>query len=85
MIPAIGTEPIRVEPPPTDFVMVEFERSLRGPDGEQTRKALVDRFDALDAMIAAEISLGLSPSAFERVNILREALASARKIVLKFR
>ena len=73
------------ETPPADpFGMTDIEERLRAPDGEEYRKRLLDSLEDLDSRLSSKMAPGLAPDEFERVRLLRQAVASAREIVLVF-
>jgi hypothetical protein len=68
-----------------DFGMTDLEERLRGADAEAERDRLIARFGVLDEYIRGQMSAGVTPEAFEKMRLLRVALAHARKIVIVFR
>lgn len=71
--------------PELEFCVTDLEQELRGPEGGQKRLDLLDRLRALDERITATMKGGVSPAEFKKDQILREALACARGVVVRFR
>ena len=65
-----------------DLIASDLERDMRGEKGAEKRAEFLHMLRAIDERLACGMKAGLSPSAFERNEILREALECARKIVV---
>jgi hypothetical protein len=68
--------------PPADFAMTELEEALKGPDGKSAAAAILARFDNLAEEIAAHQRSGPSPRDYARAEVIGNALAAAREIVI---
>jgi hypothetical protein len=66
----------------TCFAMTELEEKLNGPDGELAVTAILSRLDNLAEEIAAHQRAGPSPHDYSRAEVIGDAIAAAREIVI---
>ena len=64
------------------FAMTELEERLNGPDGETAATAILSRLDKLAEEIAAHQRSGPSPSDYARAEVIGDAIAAARRVVI---
>ena len=67
------------------FGTKDLEEALRGPESNETRRAVLERFAQIDQTLKASMDKGLQPSDFHDHRILREALKQAGKIITAFK
>ena len=67
---------------PEIFGMTDLEDRLWAEDGQEVRRAVVARLDALLGRVSAEIDAGLTPSQYASADLIRIALATARDVML---
>jgi len=66
------------------FSMTDLEEILLAPGGADKAKAIVERFDRIEAELKADIAGGLPPERYETAKALTAALAAANDVLLKF-
>jgi hypothetical protein len=64
------------------FAMTELEEKLKGPDRKSVARAILSRLDELAAEIAAHQRAGPSPSDYAQAEVIGNAIAAARAIVI---
>jgi type III secretion system (T3SS) needle YscE family protein len=64
------------------FAMTELEEKLKGPDGKSAANAILSRLDNLTAEITAHQHSGPSPRDYSRAEVIGDALAAARTVVI---
>jgi len=64
--------------------MTDLEDVLFGPEGSGEAKKLLARTEELQARLQADIAAGLPPEQFEKGQILANALAAARDLLVRF-
>lgn len=64
--------------------MTDLEDRLRGHSGEDVRKAVLERLDALERHLVAEAKAGLPVAAFERNTRIGKAVLAARAVIVAF-
>lgn len=85
MFPSMGAQPPKLEEPDVRFAMTELDAELCGSEGAEKRIALIERLRVLDEQVAITMRTGSAPTEFMRDRILREALACAQDVVVRFR
>jgi hypothetical protein len=64
------------------IAMTELEEKLKGPDGKTASDAILSRFDNLAEEIAAHQRAGPSPRDYAQAEVIGNAIAAARGIVI---
>jgi hypothetical protein len=64
------------------FAMTELEEALKGPDGKSASDAILSRLDNLAAAIAAHQRAGPSPRDYAQAEVIGNAIAAARRVVI---
>lgn len=67
---------------PAHFTMTELEERLNGPDGFSAATAILSRLDYLAEEIAAFQRSGPSPDDYSCAEVISDALAAARAVVI---
>ena len=64
------------------FAMTELEERLNGEDGRSAATAILSRLDKLTEEIAAHQRSGPSPDDYSRAEVIGDAIAAARAVVI---
>jgi hypothetical protein len=67
---------------PACFAMTELEERLNGPNGEQAATAILSRLDKLAEEVVAHQRSGPSPADYARAEVIGDAIAAARSVVI---